>query len=746
MNPESKREKNIKQKRQSRFTPFLLGAMTLILFAGLVVLQMSAWRFIPPDTTSYNLIVFALSSFNFIAFVIFAFMFLRNLVKLRREYKQKEIGSKIRTQFLMAFVLVSFLPICAMAFFSFLFVNRSIDKWFSPLEIIDEARKVQERARREQTENTETTAKALAILLDQKKSDNTDPNQTSDINEELLTRLVKKSGFAFVTISNADGSLISSSEANLAEKDREEIKQAVSVGLKNKSDKTLTDNQEFDLAVVSMSDGKTLVLVPQRRSEENFSEIISNAPSKFDELKQSQKQVRSQGISTLSLLTLLLLFASSWMAIYLARGIATPIKALAEASNEIAKGNLSHRVETIAEDELATLVDSFNQMTAQLEKNRHELNANASELRNKNAELEISRNYIETVLKSLSTGVISLDDKDCVTTINASAALMLQIESSKVEHSPLSSIIVENDLAIIERLVRRARRTGRATEQTELGANGNGSSLPVALTATALQPQEKRTSGVVIVIEDLSEFLMAQRAAAWGEVARRMAHEIKNPLTPIQLSAERIAKNYQRYYAENGNGAEGFERIINECTATIKREVSGLKAMVDEFSDFARLPKAKLEPTDLNKVLTQSIALYEDRLDNVEIDIQLAEELPQAMIDTEQLRRAFVNLIDNALEALEEIKDEKRVIKIKTSYDTSRGLLLAEIKDNGHGIAYQDFPKLFQPYFSTKGRGTGLGLAIVQRIIIEHGGKIRAESNLPKGSKFIVELPVANVL
>jgi two-component system nitrogen regulation sensor histidine kinase NtrY len=269
------------------------------------------------------------------------------------------------------------------------------------------------------------------------------------------------------------------------------------------------------------------------------------------------------------------------------------------------------------------------------------------------------------------------------------------------------------------------------------------------------------------VIEDLSELLTAQRAAAWSEVARRMAHEIKNPLTPIQLSAERIAKNFHRNSnGEHGNGSNGNKsidasgktvaqqsesatmerervaRVIDECTATITREVAGLKAMVDEFSRFARLPHARLEAADLNEVVKQAVTLYEDRLDGVRMDVRLARKLPDAMLDAEQLRRVFVNLIDNALEAMNEPEDEPR-ITIATAHDPSRAVLLVEVTDNGHGIERGDLPRLFQPSFSTRGRGTGLGLAIVQRIVSEHGGRIRAEANHPRGAKFVVELPAS---
>jgi nitrogen fixation/metabolism regulation signal transduction histidine kinase len=432
-------------------------------------------------------------------------------------------------------------------------------------------------------------------------------------------------------------------------------------------------------------------------------------------------------------MTLILLFVSSWVAIYLARGIATPIKALAEASKEVARGNLAHRVTTIADDELALLAESFNQMTAELEENRTRIEANAAELRDTNAALRERRNYIETVLQSLSTGVISIDENDCVTTLNASASRMLAL-ATKAEDSPkLNALIGSEDWSVIERLLRRARRTGHASEQTQLDSGGGP--LPVAITATALRPGR----GVVLVIEDLSELLTAQRAAAWSEVARRMAHEIKNPLTPIQLSAERIAKSYGR---ANGGSNGPVAAVITECTETISREVAGLKAMVDEFSRFARLPATRLELANLNDVVSQAAGLYEERLDGIRMTIQLDPDLPAAMLDVEQMKRVFVNLIDNALEAMISGDDEKQ-LTIVTLHDAERSLLRAEVSDTGQGIAPGDFRRLFEPYFSRRDSGTGLGLAIVQRTILEHSGHIRAERNHPRGAKFVIELPVA---
>ncbi|HEY2962141.1 MAG TPA: ATP-binding protein, partial [Pyrinomonadaceae bacterium] len=509
---------------------------------------------------------------------------------------------------------------------------------------------------------------------------------------------------------------------------------------------TLADGKEFDVIAVPLSQSELLVIAPQKRAATNLNEVVTGSERGYQDLVRKQRRVRLLGLSTLGLMTLILLFASSWIAIYLARGIATPIKALAEASNEIARGNLSHRVTTVADDELALLAESFNQMTTQLEENRRHIEAGAAELREKNLALHERRNYIETILQSLTTGVVSLDENDCVTTLNAAASRVLGLAGKLEDNPKLSGLIGSDDWIVVDRLLRRARRTGHATEQTQLegGANGSGS-LPVAMTATALRGSVSPRRGVVLVIEDLSELLAAQRAAAWSEVARRMAHEIKNPLTPIQLSAERIAKSYARV-AANGQGTNGdsveekrVAAVITECTETISREVAGLKAMVDEFSRFARLPATRLEAANLNEVISQAVRLYQERLDHVTIELNLNPDLPVVMLDVEQVKRVFVNLIDNAIEAL--FNSEEKRITITTSHDADRSLVCAEIADTGQGIEWGDFRRLFQPYFSRRDSGTGLGLAIVQQIILEHGGRIRAEKNHPRGARFLIEIP-----
>jgi PAS domain S-box-containing protein len=732
-------ERRERIRRRRRALLWVLGITVLLLLAVIVSQQLWLWTVVKPDTAADALVLYALSTLNFVAFFVFLFIFVRNLLKLRRERKERQLGSKVKTRLLVYFISISFLPITAMAVFSYLFLNRSLEKWFYvlPDEILQHSNDLRRETLANQQQALRDNASLLVMLLN---------SRPLDQRQVTLDEVVASGRFAAVEIVANDGSVQLGSRANLSADEAAKLDQLFAKARSGPTGESLADGNEFDAIAVPLNNAERLIVAPQKRIGTNLSEVVTGSERDYQELVRKQRRVRLLGLSTLGLMTLILLFASSWIAIYLARGIATPIKALAEASNEIARGNLAHRVTTVADDELALLAESFNQMTAQLEENRRRIEAGAAELRDKNLALRERRNYIETILQSLTTGVVSLDENDRVTTLNAAASRMLGLANKPEDNPNLSALVANEDWLVFDRLLRRARRAGHATEQTQLegGANGSGA-IPVAITATALRNSVGPRRGAVLVIEDLSELLAAQRAAAWSEVARRMAHEIKNPLTPIQLSAERIAKSYARV-AANGNGANGdsvdekrVAAVISECTDTITREVAGLKAMVDEFSRFARLPATRLELANLNEVISQAVLLYRERLEGVTIELNLDADLPAVMLDVEQLKRVFVNLIDNALEALFSV--EERRITITTRHDVERSLVRAEVADTGQGIEMEDFRRLFQPYFSRRDSGTGLGLAIVQQIILEHGGRIRAEKNHPRGAKFLIELP-----
>lgn len=756
--------------RSRRTVPWILAGIVAVLLAIIIAQQLlNRGSVVTPETGSDTLLLYALSSLNFAAFIVFSFILLRSLLKLRRERRERQLGSRIQTRLLVYFIGLSLLPIAAMAAFSYLFLNRSIEKWMGrlPENVVEQVREQQRESLAAQNGNLRETATLLATAIKARPQSEW---------QATLDHLAATGELSAIEIISDSGQVLARSETAVPQPQRDELNSV----LENARDphaqasETLTDGKGFDLSAVPLTGSLRLILVPHRLGDTDINDTIAGSQREYQHLLQRQRKVRLLGLSTLGLMTLLLLFASTWVAIHLARGLAAPIKSLAEASKEVARGNLAHRVDTIADDELALLAESFNQMTAELEENRGHIEDGATALKEKNLALEERRNYIETVLESLSTGVVSLDQNDCVTTINTAAISILKLGEEPPARAKLTTLLSSEDRVAFERLMRRARRAGRAAEQNQLTRGAVGAAIPVALTATALKGSAGDGRGVVLVIEDLSELLSAQRAAAWSEVARRIAHEIKNPLTPIQLSAERIARNFRirvngaggtepgaiatgsngssemSEAATNSNGfalteenREELTRVVEECTTSITREVAGLKALVDEFSRFARMPPPRMQPGDLNEVIRQTAQLYAERLDGVEMQLLLTDQLPPAMFDSEQLKRVFVNLTDNALEALTSMPDDRR-LTIRTRHDPARDLLIATVEDAGEGIPAGDFKRLFQPYFSTRGRGTGLGLAIVSRIVTEHGGRVYAEANVPHGARFVIELPVSS--
>ena len=691
-------EKERKVKIKKRSPPWILGGLVFLLLAALVVLQSSnLWKSFTIESASDTLALYALLSINFIAFVIFAFIFARSLLKLQRERRELVLGSKIKSRLLKYFFAVSLLPIIAMAFFSYLFMNRFLEKSFAqiPESVIRETRQMQNQAVGNQNTKTNELTQMLAAVLSGR-----------EITNQTLSQIVERGSLTHLEILSANNEVLAESGKNITSEQQIELENTLELVRQNQlNNSALSDGKGFDAAMATFSDGRKLVLIPDLRPETNVNEMIEKSLGEVDKLKKQQITVRQIGLSTLGVLTFLLIFASSWTAFYIARGLTVPLKALAEGADEIARGNLTHRVDIFAEDELALLVSTFNEMSAKLEAN--------------SAEISERRRYIETVLQSLSTGVISFDGENRITTINKAAIELFKLENADFSNLELKQLVNQENRAILERLLNRAKRIGQASEQTILQRENADESatanetLPVALSATALPGNFGETGGVVLVIEDLTELIAAQRASAWQEVARRMAHEIKNPLTPIQLSAERIAKRFQVQSPkskvqsflnvfkptsdeENSKTEAQNAKVIKEGTETILREVNSLKSMVDEFSRYARLPNARFESGDLNEIIKQAAALYEDR--EVKITLNLAENLPNAMVDDEQIKRVFVNLIENAVEAFDVTQPDKQ-ISIKTFHDAARDLIVAEVADNGDGILPAEFPKTFPAVF-----------------------------------------------
>jgi nitrogen fixation/metabolism regulation signal transduction histidine kinase len=438
---------------------------------------------------------------------------------------------------------------------------------------------------------------------------------------------------------------------------------------------------------------------------------VAKESDTYGSKESPRRSFRDTSVLLLALMTVLVLFAAVWVGISMSRRITLPIEALSVATREISAGNLDHRVNIQAGDELGMLVTLFNDM--------------AGRLQGMTREVEARRRYIEVILENIPSGVISVDTDLRVHTLNRAARTMFSIGAA--DH--LSQIFGEDELKEIRSLLDETSERGEATR--ELAFTAPGRPAHSAVTASRLE-----TGGFVLLVEDLTEVVRAQKASAWREVARRLAHEIKNPLTPIQLSAERIARNVSRLPAPSPRVGS----VIQECVVAIVDEVSSLKNLVDEFVRFARLPAVARGPSSVGDLVDRTLALYEERLEGIDVVIDIPKDLPDALMDAMQMKRVLVNLIDNALEAL--AGEPQKSLRIACGLTRDGAMARLTIEDTGRGVAPEDRERLFKPYFSTRKNGVGLGLAIVSRVVADHGGYIDVEPNTPRGTRFIIELPL----
>ena len=456
---------------------------------------------------------------------------------------------------------------------------------------------------------------------------------------------------------------------------------------------------------------------------------MTQAYENYNQLRVLKRPLTGVYLSFFLMTTLLILVGATWMGLYLAKRITRPVQALAAAAREIGAGRLDQRIEPESSDEFGSLVEAFNTMASELATSRRRVERGTIALERKHVEVEGRRRYIETILERISTGVISVDAAGAITTINSSAARLLSL-NRQIVGQPATTVFDRADLQPLGRLAAAAARGKSESITHELAIPSEGQERHLAVVATALPGDSGAPDGVVVVLDDVTPLIRAQKVAAWREVARRLAHEIKNPLTPIQLSAERLRRHF--------SGASTQARaLVEECTSTIIGEVESLKGLVDEFSQFARMPSPRTVPTDLAQLITDTMALYDGIFADVRFARRFDPEVPLVRLDPEQIRRVVINLVDNAIEAMERSGD----IAVESQLDPSNAIVRVVVSDNGPGIPPAEREKLFLPYYSTKRRGSGLGLAIVRRIIAEHGGSIEVGENVPHGTRFTIELP-----
>lgn len=704
--------------------------MGIFLLFGIIFSQAAFnLTFLRPDTTEQTLVFAALSAIIFLLLVVLTFVLVRTLLRLYLERQTGAVGSKFRTKLVLGALVLSFGPVIAMFLFSYGLMNRSIDKWFSrPTEEVREhTNTVTSLLTSYAGQNAQAEAETIAQSGEAQRAFRTG-NFGSMIEAFRNRQLTLQDGFAIAIFDDHAEASFHAPDSWYALRNKLPL-----ASLEKKTPLNVSiDGREYMLARANVGDtGRVLVALPLPANYSKALNELETSERNYVALRSERKLIRRTYMQLLLLITVLVLFAATWFALYLSKMITRPVSALALGTQEISSGRLDYRVEVPAGDELAQLIASFNRMAGELQTSRSQIEASSREL-------EERRRYMETILESIPTGVLSVDANGEIVHVNTALRRMFHLEGSGEDVRKALRERFGDDLTEdLRRMLRKADRMGTTTASFELPVGASTKKIGVTVASMHLPASaESGRPGYVIIFEDLSELLQAQRQAAWREVARRIAHEIKNPLTPIQLSAERIRRHLDR-----GTPDDQSLAIIHGCAETISGAVETVRTLVDEFSTLARFPQSNPQPSDINAIVEAALSLFDGRLSSIRVTRDLAPDLPHVLADPDAIKRVIANLVDNAAEAMTDclIRD----LHISTATVGNRDAVEIVISDTGVGLTPEVKERLFLPYFSTKQRGTGLGLAIVSRIIEDHHGSIRAEENKPVGARFVVELPIA---
>jgi PAS domain S-box-containing protein len=726
-----------KRKEQLWLT---LGLIAIVLLAAAVFTLGSLNIPLHPEQENGLVILFALSTFMFAALLVFTLIMIRSLVRLWSERRDRQIGSRFKAKMVLGAMGVSLLPVMFLFFSSYALLNRTLNLWFPrPLEIANEESRVlltgfgsAELTRlsslASEAAMRETPDQSFLVL-----SRTADAAWTTDGKGQVTAGMDFEKGWKF-------GAKVAAPAQDVPSQNGDPGAPKIVRTLASGAQVWQAGSQLYIAGTAPMH-GSTLFAA--RHLPDDFVERYQNIESQtalYAAQKQGLRAYKREILLTLIAITLILLSSTTWIALRLSKQVTLPIQALAEATREISRGNFDYQIAVQAQDELGILVRSFNRMTEQLGEGRRQINEFTKNLEQAIEEREGRRKLMEAILENIPTGVVSLNAAGEVARVNSAIAMILG-EHARDAHT-LTELMGEEAGRAVLHLMRQSLRMGAASREIEIASAGR--LLRAAVTVSSLGPR-RSNPGFVVVIDDLTDLLRAQKAAAWQEVAQRIAHEIKNPLTPIQLSAQRLLRHLDRNAPPKTQVARSeFEKLVAECAGLIEREVQTLESLVDEFSQFARFPSARLAAADLNSIVSSALDLFHGRLDGITVKTELASTLPPVKADPELMRRVVANLIDNAAEAME--GSTVRRLRVATRVEGDGDAVEIEISDSGHGISPEDKERLFLPHFSTRERGTGLGLAIASRIIAEHNGTIRVEDNLPSGARFLIRFPAAEVV
>jgi two-component system nitrogen regulation sensor histidine kinase NtrY len=735
----AQREDFRRRRRERYLIIFLFIVISFLTYLGTRVFDLGL-----DLPISNSILVFALININVILLLLLLFLTVRNLVKLLFERRKNIMGAKLRTKLVLAFMTLSLLPTIILFFVSVQFISSSIEYWFN-----------------------------LQIEQSLKNSLEVGQDYYNRITDEILSfgnnlsRVITYEGFMLVTKKDELDKYINEKRkeyrlASLAvfgqKLDMRVLSQDHRLDLSTfggpgtdtlkKSLENGTDGQYIQssphgdlvggvVPVFSRTESKAVVgLIALAKfipgSFVNRLGAVSKGLDEYRQLKMLKNPIKISHMITLSIVTLLIIFSSVWFGFYLSQGITVPIRELADGTNRIASGDYNFFIDLEAKDEIGVLVNSFNRMTMDLRTSKNQLEETNRELIKSNVELEQRRLYMEIVLADVAAGVISADTEGKILTINKSAERMLELDAKKIIGKHYKDVLSTDYVKIIEGFLEDKRFFRKGILKKQIRFSVEGKTLTLLVSLNVLRDDRGNYLGLVAVFEDLSEIEKAQRAAAWREVARRIAHEVKNPLTPIQLSAQRLRKRY----GEKLDPGDG--KVFHECTEMIIRQVEELKRLVNEFSNFARMPASNPTPSDISETINEALSLYREAHRDVKIVFYDSHQVPVFDLDREQMKRVMINLLDNAIAAI----DGGGEVVVDLNYDPVLQIVRIEVADNGKGIPPEHKMHLFEPYFSTKKHGTGLGLAIVNTIITDHNGFIRVQDNKPRGTRFIIELPV----
>lgn len=737
---------NQRQRQQKKRLIRLVICACLCLIPLFIWLERSLLSVEVSLPVSSNILIFGLINLNVILVLLMLFLILRNLAELFFESRQNVLGSKLKTKLVISFISLSLIPTILLFFISLQFVSTSMDYWFnSNIEIslqnsLDLAKS--------HLQETKDEADTLGESIEQKLIIQPEANNTPENLEERLDGILQiydtRNALSFTLISNQRSKYYTTSSPLLASIKMPPVPQA--------SLDSITQNGQREIIIQESGIGDlvrrinrmqnphapdmelflvtTLLIKKEQLDRMN---LISAGIEDYSQLKYLKKPFKFWLLIILLIVTLLIIFSAIWFGLYIARTITEPLDKMALATRRVADGDLEFELEKESNDEMGLLVDSFNTMTANLRSSNAKLAHALHALQESSRDAEEKRRYTEIILQNVEAGVISLANDGTITTINRFAEKLLNIGKDFFLGHRYNIALPPEHAIIIDNFITELNITGKNSVRQHLKLSILKENFSLLVTFTRLTNEDNEPLGFVLVFANLTELEKMQRMAAWREVARRIAHEIKNPLTPIQLSAQRLRRRYPDILSEKNS-------IFDQCTHTIIKQVDELKQLVSEFSQFARMPKVNRADDDLMQIVNETLFLYKQAHPSIHFSVEAVDDIPIFSFDGEQIKRCIINLLDNAIAVL----PDGGTIDVVLALDEEEENVYLQVCDSGPGISEHEKTRLFEPYFSTKKTGTGLGLAIVSTIVADHSGYIRVHDNKPKGSIFTIELPLTN--